>query len=356
MSDTELNIDEIYGDKSVRWYQIAARNQSIQAIRVGKKRVLMVLPTGTGKTLAIAVTIGSPELAEVLNVVDRKIRVLFIAHNHRLLTQAERTFIEDSNVELILQSMMSNIPQDVIDAGWDITILDEAHHEACSSMQHQLDTLVGDIPLIGLTATPDRHDGMIIKFEEFVNPISREEAVEQGYLAETYLHTIVDGSERSKAEIVIDILDTYASEMNGTLVFAKTKKEVTAINNHLLSMGYRSIGLLDQTKDELDEILNAFSNGDVDFIVSCQKLSEGIDVKNCHTVIIGRNVASYSLLNQMIGRAARPDCPCHIYEIVNPLAKDNLDTTAVTGTPASHKLIYFAKNKWNEEYFDYTHV
>lgn len=356
MSDTELNLDEMYGDKSVRWYQIAARNQSIQAIKAGKKRILIVLPTGTGKTLTIACTLGCAELADVLGVVDRKIRVLFIAHNHRLLSQAERTFLEDSNVELILQSMMSDIPQDIIDAGWDITVLDEAHHEACSSMQYQLDTLVGEIPLIGLTATPDRADGMIIKFEEFVMPISREEAVDQGYLAETYLHTIVDGSERSKADIVMDILDEYAGQMNGTLVFVKTKKEVTTVNNHLIKLGYRSVGLLDQSRDELDAVLNEFSEGAIDFVVSCQKLSEGIDVKNCHTVIVGRNIGSYSLLNQIIGRAARPDCPCHIYEVVNPLAKDNLDTTCVVGTPASHKIIYHAKGKWNEEEFDYTHI
>lgn len=351
----ELSVDELYGDKSVRWYQIAARNQSIRAINDGKKRILVVLPTGTGKTLTIACTLGCPELAEILGVTDRKLRVMFIAHTHRLLTQAEKTFIGDSNVELILQSMMSDIPQSVIDEGWDITVLDEAHHEACSSMQYQLDTLVGEIPLIGLTATPDRADGMIIKFEEIINPISREEAVNQGFLADTHLHTIVDGSERSKAEIIIDIFDNYADQMNGTLIFAKTKKEVTRINDHILSKGYSSVALLDQNKQEVEDILEQFSEGTVKFIVSCKKLSEGIDVKNCHTVVIGLNVGSYSFLNQLIGRAARPDCPCHIYEIVNPLSKDNLDTTCVVGTPSSHKIIYYAKHQWNEELFDYTH-
>ena len=353
MSEQTLSIEEMYGDKAMRWYQVAARNQTINAVAAGKKRILIVQPTGTGKTLTIACTLCSEELAAALGVVGRKLRVLFIAHNHRLLTQGEQTFVDDSNVEIILQSMMSSIPQDVIDKGWDVAVLDEAHHEACSSFQYMLDSI--DSVTIGLTATPDRADGMIIKFEEFINPISREEAVEQGFLAETYLHTIVDGSERTKSDIVIDILNEYAHKMNGTLVFVKTKKEVTTVTNHLLSMGYRAIGLLDQDRDEVDRVLNSFSAGEVDFIVSCKKLSEGVDVKGCHTVIIGLNIASYPLLNQIIGRAARPDCPCHIYEVVNPLTKDNLDTTVVVA-PFEHKLIYFAKGKWNEEQFNYTHA
>lgn len=347
--------EELYGDKALRWYQIAARNQCIEAIKNGKKRILINLSTGTGKTVVAACTLGSPELKKVLNVHDRKLRILFIAHNSRLLTQAERTFADDNGVEIILQSMMSLVPQSIIEEGWDISVIDEAHHEACSSMQMQLESIVGDMPIIGLTATPDRHDGSVIKFEEIISPISRAQAVKEGYLAETYLNTIVDGSERSKAEITIDILNQYASQMKGTLVFLKTKKEVESIHKHIEKLGYKSIALIDQTAEEMDDILDSFSRKEINFIVSCQRLSEGIDVKGCSDIIIGRTLQSYALLSQIIGRAARPDCECNIYEIVNPLAKDNLDTTCVVGTPSSHKIIFTERGKFVEEYFDYTH-
>jgi superfamily II DNA or RNA helicase len=353
-NSTEINIDEFYGEKELRWYQIATRNQCIKSIEQGKKRILIYLATGTGKSLTVACTIGSPELKRVLNVHDRKLRILFIAHNSRLLTQAERTFAAENNVELILQSMMSLVPQDIIDAGWDITVIDEAHHEACSSMQLQLESIVGDKPIIGLSATPDRADGCIIKFEEIISPISREQAVKEGYLAETYLNTIVDGSERSKAEITIDILNEYAHKMNGTLIFVRTKKEVSTINAHIEKMGYKSVALLDQSAEEMDEILDSFSRKEVQFIVSCQRLSEGVDISHCETVVVGRNIGSLSLLNQMVGRAARPDCNCNIYEIVNPLSKDNLDVTCIVGTPLEHKIIFQERGKWVEEFFDYT--
>jgi DNA repair protein RadD len=353
LEQNEINIDEFYGEKELRWYQIAARNQCIKSIENGKKRILIVLATAAGKTLTIACTLGSPELKRILNVQDRKLRILFIAHNSRLLTQAERTFADENNVELILQSMMTLVPQDIIDAGWDITVIDEAHHEACSSMQLQLESIVGDKPIIGLTATPDRADGCIIKFEEIISPISREQAVKEGYIAETYLNTIVDGSERSKAEITIDILNEYAHKMNGTLIFAKTKKEVSTINAHIEKMGYKSIALLDQSAEEMDDILDSFSRKEVQFIVSCQRLSEGTDVKNCETIIISRAIQSYALLNQIIGRAARPDCDCNVYEIVNPLTKDNLDSTCIVA-PIEHKIIFQERGKWVEEFFDYT--
>lgn len=343
----------LYGDKQMRWYQIASHNQAVKALENGIKRILIVQPTGTGKTLTIVHLLSNGDVARVLGVKDRKLRVLFVAHLHRLLTQAEQTFAEENKVELILQSMMSPIPEALMNDGFDIVVMDEAHHEAASSMQYQLDR-ISDKPFIGLTATPDRADGSVIKFEEIINPLTREQAVAEGYLAETFLRTFVDGSERSKADIAIDILDRYADEMQGTLIFLRTKREVLIVNNYLMTRGFNSVGLLTQTNGELNDILNDFSDGKIQFVVSCNKISEGVDVRNCTDVIIARNLNSYTLLNQIIGRAARPDSPCRIWEIVNPLARNNLDTTVVTGTPKEHKLIHVEKSQWVEEYFNYS--
>lgn len=344
---------QFYGDKELRWYQVACGNHAISDIEKGLKRILIVLPTGTGKTLTVVNLLCDPRLASVLGVNNRKLRVLYVAHLGRLLTQAERTFADENNIELILQSMMSPIPEQVMEAGFDIVVMDEAHHEAATSMQYQLDR-IADKPFIGLTATPDRADGMVIKFQSIINPLSREQAVSEGYLAETYLHTFVDGSERSKSEVVKDILNGYADKMEGTLIFVRTKKEVTEITRFLKERNYKAVALLNQSNDELNELLDQFSNKEIQFLVSCKKISEGIDVKNCSDVVIGQTVGSYPLLNQIIGRAARPDCDCRIWEIVNPLAYRNLDTTVVTGIPKEHKLVYVANNEWVEEVFNYS--
>lgn len=345
---------EFYGEKQIRWYQIAARNQVAHSLEKGIKRILIVLPTGAGKTITIAASLSFPRIRKALGVNDnRPLRVLFIAHNHRLLTQAERTFAIDNNVELITQSIFSDIPECVLKQGWDVAILDESHHEACMSIQYQLET-IGEKPIIGLTATPDRADGCLIKFESIIEPISRQQAVREGYLAPTKLYSFVDGSENDKTKIVKDILDSYIEQMGQTIVFMRTKKQAAAINNYINSLGYKSVFIDNQKPDQVDFILDQFSNKQYQFIVNCNKINEGIDVKHCESVLLGRTFGSYPQLNQVIGRASRPDSECRVWEIINPLSSYNLETTAIVGTPEIHKLIYRKNNQWVELDFDYT--
>jgi superfamily II DNA or RNA helicase len=348
----ELDEIEYFGDKPMRWYQVAARNETVAALAAGEKRIMIVLPTGAGKTITIAATMGGREVLQALNIVDRKIRVLFVAHKHRLLSQAEETFAADNNVELIIQSMMSEIPEDVTEAGWDLCVLDECHHEGCASFQYHLEKL-GDFPIIGLTATPDRLDGCVVKFDHIINPISREQAVAEGYLAKTSIHTFVDVPSKEKIDVLTDIFETYAHQMGQTMVFVKTKKEVTALTTVLTNLGYETIGILNQSDRELDTILNDFSAGDVQFIINCNKISEGVDVKGCTDVVLGRQLGSYAMLNQIVGRAARPDSDCNVWELINPVSGRNLDTTVVVGTPEAHRLINKERGNWVERQFDY---
>ena len=344
---------EFYGEKELRWYQIAAVNGTAAALRKGVKRILIVLPTGAGKTLTIAAAMSSPAIREALGVESsRPIRILFAALNHRLLSQAEQTFTEEANVEVITHSIFSDIPTDVVEKGWDVTILDESHHESCTSFQLQLEQ-IGEHPIIGLTATPDRADGCLIKFEEFINPISRIEAVEQGFLSETKLNSFVDTSGKNKVDIVSAIMHKYAAEMKQTMVFMRTKAEVRAINDLLVDMGYNSVAILDQSAHEFDQVLNDFSDGKIQFLVNCNKINEGVDVKGCSDVVLGRQFGSYPQLNQVIGRASRPDSECNVWELVNPFSGYNLDTTIIVGTPKRHRLIFEENQQWSTEEFNY---
>lgn len=352
-SSTELDIVEYFGEAPLRWYQIAARNAAIAALAAGEKRILIVLPTGAGKTITVACTMGAPEIRKALKIEgDRKVRVLFVAHKHRLLTQAESTFAADSNVELITQSMFSDLSPELLKAGWDVCVLDESHHEACSSFQYQLEKL-GDFPIVGLTATPDRADGCLIKFDNIINPITREQAVEEGYLAPTNIHTFVDVPSKDKLEVLTDIFSNYAGQMGQTMVFVKTKKEVSAITLVLQTLGYQAVGVTDQSEKELNHTLDEFSKGTVQFIVNCNKINEGVDVKGCTDVVLGRQFGSYPQLNQVIGRAARPDSDCNVWELINPLSGRNLDTTVVVGTPEFHRLVNKESGAWIERQFDY---
>jgi superfamily II DNA or RNA helicase len=351
---TEEQIIELFGSKEARWFQIAARNQVDEILEYNPiARILVHMPTGSGKTITSGLIFSSERLRKALGVKEgEKLRLLFIAHKHRLLTQAERVYADATNVELITQSIFSDIPQDVLDKGWHVACIDETHHESCTSIQYHLDNL-GNHPIIGLTATPDRADGFIIKFDEIVAPITREQAVDEGWLAQTNIHSFVDVTTKDKVGIMTDIFTNFAHEMGQTLVFVKTKKEVVALTLVLRSLGYKAIGLLNNSGEEVDVILDMFSTGQIQFIVNCAIVSEGVDVVGCDNVVLARQFGSYAQLNQVIGRAARPDSPCNVWELVNPLSGTNLDTTVIVGIPETHRLVWKLGNEWIQQEFDY---
>lgn len=350
---------EMFGDKEARWYQIAARNLTVKYIvEELARRVLVKQPTGAGKTFTSGLIFSCPKLRAFFNLKgEEKMIILFIAHKHRLLTQAERAYAQASNIELILQSAFSPLPASLFNEDgsprWHISCIDEAHHEAMMTIQYQLDK-IADRPIIGLTATPERADGMLIKFDRIVEPITREQAVKEGWLAPTRLFSFVDAPERDKCEVLKDVFDAYVNIMGQTMVFVRTKMEVAAITKYLKDKGYSAVGILNQSEAELNTVLDMFSNKLIQFVVNCNKINEGVDVRFCESVVLGRTFGSYPQLNQVIGRASRPDSKCQVFELINPLSGTNLDTTVVVGEPEEHLLIYRINGKWVEEKFDYT--
>lgn len=352
MRQQYIDVEEFYGEKQLRWVQIASRNALVQALEKGIRTNLIVQPTGSGKTLTLASSLGHPDVKRVLGVKDRPTRVVFIAHLQRLLTQAERTFLDDNNVELRTFTPFSDIPE--VDLQWaDVVTLDESHHESCMSIQLQLSKMINK-PIVGLTATPDRADGMVIKFENIIEPCTREEAVAEGWLAETSLWSFVDTSGRDKTTIVERIINQYHDIMGGTLVFMRTKAEARRVTQHIAQLGYRVVFLDNQSPTEMNDILDSYSRGEIDFIINCNRLGEGVDVLGCKSVILGKTVGSYPLLSQIIGRAARPDTDCQVFELVNPLSGRNLDSTVIVGTPKSHTLCSPQRDgSFRERQFDY---
>lgn len=344
----------MFGERESRWYQVAATHGVEAALEEDPKgRILVVQPTGSGKTLTSGLIFTSARVRKALKVPkNRKLRLLFIAHKHRLLSQAEQVYADAMDVEFIEQSCFSAIPQEVINQGVDVVCLDEAHHEAMSTIQYQLEIL-GNWPIIGLTATPDRADGCLIKFDHIIEPISREQAVKEGWLAPTNIHTFVDVPSKNKVDVLTDIFENFSHQMGQAMVFLKTKAEVAAIETLLKGLGYEAQAILSQTNRQVDHLLNEFSDGNIQFIINCNKINEGVDVLGCTDVILGRQYGSYPQLNQVIGRAARPDSACNVWELINPLSGRNLDTTVVVGTPEYHRLVSKEGGKWVEQEFNY---
>lgn len=353
-----------FGGRDARVYQVLARNEVLQALQAGHSRICVVLPTGAGKTLTAGIVMVAPELRTILNIpAGQPLRVLMIAHRHRLLKQAEDSYGVagitvvkdhkntpfqagfpgkcDSDIVFNTLSTFSDVPKDL---RWDIAFLDEAHHEAMLTFQYKLEQ-VGQSPIIGLTATPDRADGTLCKFSKFVETISREDAVAAGYIADSHLYSFIDSPAREHVDMVMDIIDLKLKSLGQTMVFVRTKHEAVDVCSRLDKMGLKSVALVNVKEKTLNEELIKFEKGTVQFVVSCNKIGEGTDVKGCESIIIGRTTQSLPLLNQVIGRSARVDCESHIYEIINPLSNSNISTGDLL-EPQLHEIWYKVRHQW----------
>ena len=140
--------------------------------RRGRPHNLVVAATGTGKTVVAAL-----DYRRLRDTLDRS-RLLFVAHRQEILKQCRTTFrhvlrngsfgelwvggerpAEWQHVFASIQSISANEATSIDPAQFDVVIVDEFHHAAAKSYEALLDHLAPH-HLVGLTATPERTDGL----------------------------------------------------------------------------------------------------------------------------------------------------------------------------------------------------
>jgi superfamily II DNA or RNA helicase len=354
LCESDPLIPSANGKSYDKWqFQQDASIKVVASVLDFNRRILLVSPTGTGKNHMTAIILSSPDLRKHFQLRDGEdLRVMYFAHKHALLVQGMNEIGCLDGIELIPQSIFSNIPAEVLEKGWHFSIHDEAHHEPMLSFQEKLGYIT-DAQMLGLTATPERADKFSLKFDDVVVAISREEASRLGFLAPATVHSVLDMGTHDKPELLGDLVDEYGKRMERTIIYLKTKEEAYFVNKMLMSKGYRTAALVDVTNTQFERIRGEFENDELDFVVNCQKLDEGVDFKGVRGVIIARGVLSPPLLNQIIGRAARIDEPeCHIWQFIDPL-KDNLDACAIVGKQVDHYLYYIRAGKWECDQMSY---
>lgn len=346
--DASLYVENV-GSKLPRDYQTQTSESVAEYLEQGFKRIEVLGPTGCGKTITSKLVALSKRVRKAIGAEHKeKIRVLFISNRHRLNRQAEETYAGLETVELIPQSAFSAIPQSVIDEGWDMTFIDESHHEAMMSIQYLLSTLINH-PIIGFTADNQRSDGMLCKFDRTVLMISEYDAAMNGYIEKAGINTILDYDSPNKAKLALDIVKQYGQSMGNTIVFFRTQQEVHAFYRGVKKLGHTATYLDNKsTEKDLDQALEDLSTGKAKFLVNCQKVGEGIDTPNVSDVLLMRHFNSRAEKKQYIGRAIRNDSPCQAWEIMNPLA-DNISAKECVGVVKFERMIYKFKGEWIEE-------
>lgn len=320
---------------NLRPYQLAAKAAVLeQWERVDK--TLLVLPTGTGKTIVFS--------AVTEECVRQGKRVLILAHRGELLAQAAdklyKTTGLKSAVEKAEQSCLGSFYRVTVGSVqtlmrekrlkgfsanyFDTIIIDEAHHAISESYQNVLRHFPA-AKVLGVTATPDRGDmkdlGSV--FESLAYEYTLPQAIKEGYLSPIKAVTIpltldISGVATQagdfKASDIDTALDPYlyqiADEMlkycaeRKTVVFLPLVKTSQKFRDILNERGFRAAEVNGES-EERAEILEAFDKGEYNVLCNSMLLTEGWDCPSVDCVIVLRPTKVRGLYCQMVGRGTR---------------------------------------------------
>lgn len=320
----------------LRPYQIEAKNAIQQQWASGVLKTLLVLPTGTGKTIVFS------KLTE--DCVRDGERVLILAHRGELLDQAAEKMVQatglgcavekaektclDSWYRVVVGSVQSlmrekRLAQFPVDY-FNTIIIDEAHHCISDSYQRVLRHF-DQAKVLGVTATPDRGDMRNLGqyFESLAYEYTLPRAIKDGYLCKIKAQTIplkLDitsvGTQAGdyKAGDLGTALDPYlhqiADEMTKycadrkTVVFLPLIKTSQKFRDILESKGFRAAEVNGDSKDRA-EILASFEAGQYDVLCNSMLLTEGWDCPAVDCIVVLRPTKIRSLYAQMVGRGTR---------------------------------------------------
>ena len=181
----------------LRIYQEKVIEDFNREVAAGKRRIIVVAATGSGKTIIAAAIIK-------VAVANRK-RVLVLAHRREIIAQTSQKLQAHGIPHGIIQAGVSERPLENVQVASiqtlharavrsdrmqlpdvDVLIIDEAHHTPAASYRAIIDAYP-DAILLGLTATPCRGDGRGLGriFEVIIECPQVAELIEQGYLVKT---------------------------------------------------------------------------------------------------------------------------------------------------------------------------
>jgi superfamily II DNA or RNA helicase len=295
----------------LRDYQQRAVHDVTAAYRAGSRAILLVMPTGAGKTVT--------GLRFVLGAVEKRRRVLWIAHRRELVQQvADRLAREGIAHGIICDGKPSTCPLASIQIAsvWtvaqsdsppaDLLVWDEAHHTVAATFR-RVHARYPHAFHLGLTATPERADGTPLGdiFTTLVAPVSIPQLIADGYLVPCN----VIAPKQTTGALAMDPADAVQTYFEGrqTVVFASNRTECDQIVTSLNARGIPAAFVNGTMRnDERDATLRAFAAHKIKVVVNVYILTEGWDVPDTSVCVLARKCGSVATYLQMVGRILRP--------------------------------------------------
>jgi len=320
----------------LRPYQQNALDMLKRAYANGKRSVLVVSPTGSGKGVILSQLIQQ--------AAAKGSRVLFLVHRREILFQVSRyldsliiphgvilageDYDYGHSVDLAtVQTISRRMKRRDYDPA-DVIVIDEAHHAVASCYLDVVNAHQKNL-VVGFTATPCRQNGLGLGhlFDEMVQVATIDELTRDGYLVPIRYYApdepdltgvkLIGADYRDKdlekvmaqPKLVGDVVENWVRLAEGrqTVVFTTTVAHSVMVAKAFNAVGIPAEHVDGKTdKEERGEVLARFRNGDTRVLCNCAVFTEGVDIPDISCVVMARPTKSLSLYLQCVGRGMRP--------------------------------------------------
>lgn len=316
----------------LRPYQQQLIDDTRFQLQLGREKVLIVLPTGGGKTVCFS------HIAESAS--KKGNRVCVLVHRAELLDQASRSMpvrhgliaagrsmdlshsVQIASVQTLARRL-HQLPKDF----FQLLIVDEAHHTTAGTWASVVEHF-DSARLIGVTATPIRLDGRGLgeHYESMVVGPSAQWLTDNGFLSQAKvlappgiqtsgLRKRMGDFDMKQAEGLLqqgqamgDCLTHYRQHLNGqtAIAFCCSVAHSQAVAGLFQANGVAAAsidGKMDVNRRR--SLLASLGRGEIKVLTSCALIGEGVDVPSVGGCILLRPTSSVGLHLQMIGRCLR---------------------------------------------------
>ena len=328
--------------------QVGFINNLRKIYETGEDRALLISATGTGKTYASAFAARELEFS----------RVLFLVHRNQIAKQAMKSYRkvfgskvsmgmvtgkhQDYDADFVFATVQTLSKEDTLSRykkdQWDLIIIDEAHHSSADSYKKITDYFMPKLWL-GMTATPDKRDdnqeGKNI-YEIFDHQIAYEirlqNAMEEDllcpfhYFGITDLEVITDAGKSAEDKVesfryltsddrVLNVMKQaeffgYSGDRVKGLIFCSRIDEARELSDKFNEKGWRTQVLSGSDSEAaraeaIERLAGDEAENALDYIISVDIFSEGVDVPEINQVIMLRPTESPIVFIQQLGRGLR---------------------------------------------------
>lgn len=349
----EYDIDSSLLDVHPFPHQARMLEEMQNARSKGRHRNLAVAATGTGKTVFSAL-----DYRRLCKQSGKKLKLLFIAHRKEILDQARRTFgdvmLKGNFGELLtggkkpeyneavfatIQTLSGAALENYAPDYFDVIIMDECHHIKAASWD-KVFSYFEPREFIGLTATPEREDGVNIADKYFGGHVATSirlwDALEDNLLVPFQYFGITDGTDLRRVNVrggqydETDLEKRYTDHKDAERRLRIIMKELDKkIDNPLrmkalgfcvsvkhakyMAQKFNEIGIpadclvgTDSAERRAEVMGNlADDNHELTTIFTVDLFNEGVDIPNIDTLLMLRPTQSLTLFLQQLGRGLR---------------------------------------------------